>query len=77
MTIILIAIIFVVGYLAIALEHPLNLNKAASSLITIYILSSDSPELLQKNFLKTFDYNKWLPLYSSHLPERFKMVYSI
>lgn len=57
MTIILIAIVFVVGYLAIAFEHPLNLNKAASSLITgvlcwtIYILSSDSPETVTEKLL--------------------------
>lgn len=31
---ILIALIFVMGYLAIALEHPLHVNKAASALVT-------------------------------------------
>lgn len=30
----LIALIFVIGYLAIALEHPLHINKAASALVT-------------------------------------------
>ena len=30
----IISIIFIVGYLAIALEHPLRVNKAASALIT-------------------------------------------
>lgn len=30
----LIALIFVIGYLAIALEHPLRINKAASALVT-------------------------------------------
>ncbi len=30
----LIAVIFVIGYLAIALEHPLHINKAASALVT-------------------------------------------
>ena len=44
----LIIIIFVVGYFAIAFEHPLKLNKAASALITgvlcwtAYILQSES-----------------------------------
>ncbi|RYY54263.1 MAG: sodium:proton antiporter, partial [Chitinophagaceae bacterium] len=44
---ILIVSVFVLGYLAIALEHPLKLNKAASALITgvlcwtIYILQAD------------------------------------
>ena len=42
----LIVIIFIVGYLAIALEHPIRINKAASALITgvlcwtVYILNS-------------------------------------
>lgn len=34
----LIAILFVVGYLAIALEHPLRVNKAASALLTGMVL---------------------------------------
>jgi Na+/H+ antiporter NhaD/arsenite permease-like protein len=43
-------IVFVLGYVAIAFEHPLKLNKAASALITgvvcwtIYMLQSDSTE---------------------------------
>jgi len=43
-------IIFVMGYLAIALEHPLKLNKAASALITgvlcwmVFFLHNDNPE---------------------------------
>ena len=46
----LIITVFIVGYLAIAFEHPLQLNKAASALITavlcwtIYALQSGSPE---------------------------------
>lgn len=31
---ILIALVFVIGYFAIALEHPLNINKAATALVT-------------------------------------------
>jgi len=44
----LILVIFVLGYLAIAFEHPLKINKAASALFTgvvcwtIYILSADA-----------------------------------
>lgn len=34
----LIAIIFVIGYIAIALEHPLKVNKAASALVTGMVL---------------------------------------
>jgi len=45
----LLIIVFVLGYTAIAFEHPLKLNKAASALITgvlcwtIYILNNQSP----------------------------------
>jgi Na+/H+ antiporter NhaD/arsenite permease-like protein len=45
---ILVVIIFVLGYLAIAFEHPLRLNKAASALLTgsfcwlLYYLRADS-----------------------------------
>ena len=44
---ILLALVFIIGYAAIALEHPINVNKAASALITgvvlwtIYMLSSN------------------------------------
>ncbi|MBS1731287.1 MAG: sodium:proton antiporter NhaD [Bacteroidetes bacterium] len=43
-------IVFIIGYVAIAMEHPLKLNKAASAIITgvicwsIYILQSKTPE---------------------------------
>jgi len=49
MTAILLLTIFILGYLAIAFEHAIGLNKAASALITgvlcwtIYILQSGSP----------------------------------
>ncbi|HET7118717.1 MAG TPA: sodium:proton antiporter NhaD [Hanamia sp.] len=42
-------IVFILGYLAIAFEHPLRLNKAASALITgvlcwtIYVVHADTP----------------------------------
>src|SRR4051812_36260031 len=45
----LIIIIFLLGYLAIALEHAININKAASALVTgvlcwtVYILFSEDP----------------------------------
>jgi Na+/H+ antiporter NhaD/arsenite permease-like protein len=51
MTGVIIIIIFVVGYLAIAFEHSLKLNKAASALITgvlcwtIYALQKDVPHV--------------------------------
>jgi Na+/H+ antiporter NhaD/arsenite permease-like protein len=54
---ILITILFVAGYIAIAFEHQLKLNKAASALITgvlcwtIYILQADTPETISEELL--------------------------
>lgn len=53
----LLIIVFVLGYMAIAFEHPLKLNKAASALITgvicwtIYILQSASSEIVGEELL--------------------------
>lgn len=53
----LIIIVFILGYLAIAFEHPLKLNKAASALITgvlcwtIYILQNESAEAASEELL--------------------------
>jgi Na+/H+ antiporter NhaD/arsenite permease-like protein len=53
----LLIIIFVLGYAAIAFEHPLKLNKAASALITgvlcwtIYILQSESAQTVGDELL--------------------------
>lgn len=47
---ILIVLIFVIGYAAIAFEHPLKINKTASALLTgvlcwtVYILSTHENE---------------------------------
>src|SRR5215204_1704908 len=52
---IIVAIIFILGYLAIAFEHSLEINKAASALLTgvlcwtIYALSSGESELVSEN----------------------------
>ena len=52
-----IIIVFVLGYIAIAFEHPLKLNKAASALITgvlcwtIYILQSSSPHAVSEELM--------------------------
>jgi len=49
--------IFVLGYLAIALEHPIRINKAASAMITgvlcwtVYILQSQSPHTVGEELL--------------------------
>ena len=51
----IIAIIFIVGYLAIAFEHPLKINKAASALLTgvicwsVYALWGGDKELVSEN----------------------------
>jgi Na+/H+ antiporter NhaD/arsenite permease-like protein len=50
-----IIIVFVAGYLAIAFEHPLKINKAASALLTgvicwtIYALTDSNRELVSEN----------------------------
>jgi Na+/H+ antiporter NhaD/arsenite permease-like protein len=51
----LVSLIFILGFLAIALEHPLRVNKAASALLmaalcwTVYILSgASSPEAVSE-----------------------------
>ena len=54
----IILIVFVLGYSAIAFEHPLKVNKAASALITgvlcwtIYILQSQNPEHVSDELLE-------------------------
>ena len=53
----LIIIVFILGYLAIAFEHPLKLNKAASALITgvlcwsIHVLQAESPHLASQELV--------------------------
>ncbi|MFM7078711.1 MAG: sodium:proton antiporter NhaD, partial [Bacteroidota bacterium] len=48
----ILAIIFIIGYLAITLEHPLNLNKAAPAILTgvlcwtVYMVFSTDSELV-------------------------------
>src|SRR5690606_30734235 len=47
--------VFVIAYAAIALEHPININKSASALIgagllwTIYALGLGDAELVEEN----------------------------
>ena len=53
----LLIIVFILGYVAIAFEHPLKLNKAASALITgvlcwmIYMLQSESADTVTEALL--------------------------
>ncbi len=57
MTTILLIIVFIIGYGAIALEHSLQVNKAASALITgvlcwtIYIVQSGHPQEVSEQLL--------------------------
>jgi Na+/H+ antiporter NhaD/arsenite permease-like protein len=54
---IFVIIVFIIGYLAIAFEHPLRLNKAASALLTgsfcwlLYFLKAESPELATSSLM--------------------------
>lgn len=54
---VLVVAVFILGYVAIALEHPLKLNKAASALITgvicwtIYIFQSNNAETVVEELL--------------------------
>ncbi len=49
---ILLILIFVIGYLAIALEHPIKINKTATALLTgvlcwtVYIVSANEPDVV-------------------------------
>ena len=51
---ILITIVFIIGYAAIALEHPLKINKTATALLTgvlcwmVYILGSANTDLVSE-----------------------------
>jgi Na+/H+ antiporter NhaD/arsenite permease-like protein len=52
--------VFILGYLAIAFEHPLKINKTASALLTgvfcwtLFILSEPSPGLMESEHFKSF-----------------------
>jgi Na+/H+ antiporter NhaD/arsenite permease-like protein len=56
----LILIIFLAGYIAIAFEHPLKVNKAASALITgvlcwtVYILQAGDKHVVSEQLLHSF-----------------------
>ena len=55
-----IILVFVVGYLAIALEHPIKINKTASALLTgvlcwtLFVLSPPIDSVLQSKEFGTF-----------------------
>src|SRR5687768_9792987 len=55
-----IIVVFAIGYIIIALEHPLKINKTATALITgvvcwmLFTLSSPSASLLSSENFQTF-----------------------
>jgi Na+/H+ antiporter NhaD/arsenite permease-like protein len=57
---ILVVVVFVIGYLAIALEHPLRVNKTASALLagvicwTLFVLSSPSESVTSSESFTSF-----------------------
>ncbi|MFN2458919.1 MAG: SLC13 family permease, partial [Chitinophagaceae bacterium] len=57
---ILIAAIFIIGYAAIAFEHPIKINKTATALLTgvlcwvVYILSSTDTNLVSEQLYEHF-----------------------
>jgi Na+/H+ antiporter NhaD/arsenite permease-like protein len=57
MAVVITVIIFILGYLAIAFEHPLRLNKAASALITgvlcwtIFVIQTDTPNTVSEELV--------------------------
>ena len=58
--IVLITIVFILGYAAIALEHPIKINKTATALLTgvlcwvIYILASENTHLVSEELYEHF-----------------------
>jgi Na+/H+ antiporter NhaD/arsenite permease-like protein len=57
---ILIIIIFILGYMCIALEHPIKINKTASALVTgvlcwtLFVISDPSTTVLESEHFKIF-----------------------
>jgi Na+/H+ antiporter NhaD/arsenite permease-like protein len=58
---IVIVILFIAGYLLIALEHPIRINKTATALITgvlcwtLFVLSDNTPSLQESVHFKEFE----------------------
>lgn len=56
--ILLISVIFILGYAAIALEHPIRINKAASAILagvlcwTVYALFTENKEAVSENLME-------------------------
>lgn len=72
-----IIVIFVVGYLAIALEHPIKINKTASALLTgvlcwtLFVLSEPSTSVTESE-----SYTSFLQILKIELGEKFNALSS-
>ena len=72
----LVIIVFVLGYLAIAFEHVIHLNKAAAALLTgvfcwtVYILSGVDPELAVEQLLHHLGEISSILFYNCHRTEK-------
>jgi Na+/H+ antiporter NhaD/arsenite permease-like protein len=73
----LIIIVFVIGYLAIALEHPIKINKTASALLagvicwTLFVLSEPSTAVTESE-----SYSSFLQILKVELGEKFSALNS-
>ncbi len=73
----IIAIVFVIGYLAIALEHPIKINKTASALLTgvicwtLFVLSEPSTTVTSSE-----SYTSFLDVLKIELGEKFNSLSS-
>ncbi|MBL7860154.1 MAG: sodium:proton antiporter NhaD [Cyclobacteriaceae bacterium] len=73
----LVIIVFVIGYLAIALEHPIKINKTASALLagvicwTLFVLSDPSPAVTESE-----SYNSFLQVLKVELGDKFSALTS-
>jgi len=73
----LIIIVFVIGYIAIALEHPIKIYKTASALLagvicwTLFILSDPSTSVTESN-----SYTSFLEILKVELGEKFSALTS-
>jgi len=73
----LVIIVFVIGYLAIALEHPIKINKTASALLagvicwTLFVLSSPSESVTSSE-----SYSSFLEIMKIELGEKFSALSS-
>ena len=73
----LVIIVFVIGYIAIALEHPIKINKTASALLagvicwTLFVLSEPSAAVTD-----SASYASFLEILKVELGEKFNALSS-